>query len=239
MKQYTKFFLYCGILLVLSEIWKQWTLTFLLNNGRYDWWYFPFQLCSIPMYVCVALPFVSRLKIQRCLLAFLMDFGLLGGIFAFFDTSGMHYGYLPLTVHSFTWHVLLIIIGIRAGIIWRTLTGADAEGAHSTIYTPTLPYSATAPVQKPSRGSALFPQDYLGAAGIYLTCCLAALCLNLACRRHGAINMFYISPYYPMQQKVFDQIAASLGNETGIIIYLLATLAGARVSHQFWKTRTR
>ena len=61
--------------------------------------------------------------------------------------------------------------------------------------------------------------------------------LNLAFRRYGAINMFYISPYYPMQQKVFDQIAASLGNGTGIFLYLLSTLAGARVFHQIWKTR--
>ena len=91
MKQYKKFFLCCGIVLILSELWKQWTLTFHLNNGYYDWWYFPFQLCSIPMYICTALPFVHGLKIRRCLLAFLMDFGLLGGIFAFFDTSGMHY----------------------------------------------------------------------------------------------------------------------------------------------------
>lgn len=213
MKQYKKIFLCCGVLLALSEVWKQWTLTFLLNNGHYDWWYFPFQLCSIPMYICVALFFVHNLKIQRYLLSFLMDFGLLGGIFAFFDTSGMHYRYLPLTIHSFVWHVLLIIIGIYAGMTWRMVKGTDAGD---------FP---------------LFPRDYRKAACIYLLCCLAALCLNLAFRRYGAINMFYINPYYPMQQKVFDQIAATLGNGTGILLYLLSTLAGARIFHQIWKTR--
>lgn len=215
MKQYKKFFLCCGIVLILSEIWKQWTLTFHLNNGHYDWWYFPFQLCSIPMYICTALPFVHSLKIRRCLLAFLMDFGLLGGIFAFFDTSGMHYRYVPLTVHSFTWHVLLILIGIYAGMTWRAT--AEPETGDNT----------------------LFPGDYCKAVYLYLLCCLAALCLNLAFRRYGAINMFYISPYYSMQQKVFDQIAASLGNGTGIFLYLLSTLAGARIFHQIWKTRVR
>ena len=49
-----------------------------------------------------------------------MDFGLLGGIFAFFDTSGMHYGYLPLTIHSYAWHILLITLGFISGLDHRT-----------------------------------------------------------------------------------------------------------------------
>ncbi len=32
-----------------------------------------------------------------------------------FDTTGMYYPYFPLTVHSFAWHILLILIGIYAG----------------------------------------------------------------------------------------------------------------------------
>ncbi len=227
MKHYKKFFLCSGILLAVSEIWKQWTLTFFLNNGHYDWWYFPFQLCSIPMYVCAALPFMHTPKGQRRMLAFLMDFGLLGGIFAFFDTSGMHYRYLPLTIHSFAWHVLLMVIGGYAGITWRALINAEAGG------------NTSSPGQRPSRASNLVPRDYRGAAGIYLSCCIAALCLNLVCSRYGAVNMFYINPYYPMQQRVFDQIAVSLGNGTGILLYLLSTLAGARILHWFWETRAR
>lgn len=109
-------FLYCGIFMLISEIWKQWCLTYILNGGSYNWWYFPFQLCSIPMYICLALPWIPSKQLRSILLAFLMDFGLLGGIFAFFDTAGMHYGYAPLTIHSFGWHILLILLGIYAGL---------------------------------------------------------------------------------------------------------------------------
>ena len=114
MNKYKNFFFYCGILLFASEIWKQVCLTY-LNNGHYNWWYFPFQLCSIPMYVCLAVPFVNSEKVRKILFTFLMDFGLIAGTFTFFDTTGLHYSYAPLTVHSFAWHILLIIIGIRAG----------------------------------------------------------------------------------------------------------------------------
>lgn len=111
-----RFFRFCGILMLISEIWKQYCLTYIVNNGTYNWWYFPFQLCSIPMYVCLLIPFSASSKIRGVLLAFLMDFGLLGGIFTFFDTTGMHYSYRPLTIHSFAWHILLIIIGVYAGL---------------------------------------------------------------------------------------------------------------------------
>ena len=39
-----------AVLLPLSEIWKQLLLT-AGNGGSYLWWYFPFQLCSMPLYL--------------------------------------------------------------------------------------------------------------------------------------------------------------------------------------------
>ena len=41
----------CGLILALTEVYKQLFIYYIENNGRYDWWYFPFQLCSIPMYL--------------------------------------------------------------------------------------------------------------------------------------------------------------------------------------------
>lgn len=111
-----RIFLICGLAMAASEIWKQLCLTFIVNSGHYYWWYFPFQLCSIPMYICLILPWTTSVRLRKVLLTFLMDFGLLGGIFTFFDTSGLHYPYPPLTVHSFTWHILLILLGLTAGL---------------------------------------------------------------------------------------------------------------------------
>lgn len=96
-----------------SELWKQLFLTW-LNGGIYDWWYFPFQLCSIAMYILLALPWVKNERLHAALLHFLMCYSLLGGIAVFADTSGLHYPLLPLTIHSYLWHVLLIVIGVIA-----------------------------------------------------------------------------------------------------------------------------
>ncbi|MCQ4663588.1 YwaF family protein [Extibacter muris] len=113
---YNRIYLICGLAMATSEIWKQLCLTFIVNYGHYYWWYFPFQLCSIPMYICLILPWAKSVRLRKILLTFLMDFGMLGGIFTFFDTSGLHYSYAPLTVHSFAWHILLILLGLTAGL---------------------------------------------------------------------------------------------------------------------------
>lgn len=112
---FRRFFLVCGLVMLFSEIWKQLTLTFTVNGGAYLWWYFPFQLCSIPMYVLLALPFSKKESVQKALMTFLMTFGLLGGMIVFADTSGLHYTLPALTAHSYSWHILLTVIGIAAG----------------------------------------------------------------------------------------------------------------------------
>mgnify|MGYP003373557391 CR=1 FL=1 len=116
----SKFIEYClffiGIFMCVSELWKQYTLTFRINGGYYDWWYFPFQLCSIPMYLLVFFPVFRRSHIKSVFFTFLMDYSLLGGICVFLDTSGMYYPLASLTVHSWLWHILIIIAGILCGI---------------------------------------------------------------------------------------------------------------------------
>lgn len=201
MKKQKNIFIYSGILMLLTEIWKQWCLTYQIGAGQYNWWYFPFQLCSIPMYVCLIISFTSSEKIHRVLLTFLMDYGLLAGIFTFFDTSGMHYTYAPLTVHSYTWHILLILLGVYAGYV-------NMAQASKT--------------------------DFRTASVIYLFCCLVAALCNYTLRRCGNINMFYISPYYKMDQKVFRHIAILLGNNAGIAVYILSVVLGAYLIHQLW-----
>ena len=94
------FFFTCGLFMLSSEIWKQLTLTFILNDGQYNWWHFPFQLCSIPMYILLIYPWIRRSALKQTLLTFLMCYGLLGGIAVFADTTGLHYPLPALTASS-------------------------------------------------------------------------------------------------------------------------------------------
>ncbi len=199
-----RFFLAAGCLMLLSEIWKQYALYTRLY-GRVFLWYLPFQLCSIPMYLCILLGiFWDRQQPRQALLCFLSTYTLLSGIMVFLDTSGMHYGYAPLTVHSFLWHFLLIGLGICAGII---------QSREREI-----------PKARP----------FLVATGIFLLCCGIAEALNLALDRYDVINMFYINPHYPMEQLVYREMLTVLPNGTVILIYIGTIILGAGIIDRIW-----
>lgn len=52
----------CGVFLALMELYKQAFLYVIEFHGHFDWWYFPFQLCSVPMYICLAAPLLHSEK---------------------------------------------------------------------------------------------------------------------------------------------------------------------------------
>lgn len=100
----------CGLVLLALEAYKQGFLYFVEFDGVYDWWYFPFQLCSIPMYLCLLYPFSGKFSV--ILATFIQDYGLLGGIMALLVPDGLMHPYWTMTLHGFFWHFLLIFAGI-------------------------------------------------------------------------------------------------------------------------------
>lgn len=203
---FNSFFFICGILMAASEIWKQFCLTFTVNGGVYDWWYFPFQLCSIPMYLLLILPWLKKSRLRSTFLTFLMSYGLLGGIAVFADTSGLHYPVMALTLHSYLWHVTLIIIGISAGI------------CHIREH---FPVRAGLP-------------NFIDSSGLYIICCVTASLLNHFISLHHTINMFYINTLLTMEQIGFKRLIPYIGNTAAIGVYILMTITGAGILYLLW-----
>lgn len=102
-------FLTIGTLLVLSEIFKQLAFTAIEGAYRYD--LIPFQLCSIPMYICILMPVLPEGKIQRAMRTFIATFGLMGGVASYIAPGTMCRDWFELTLHSFIWHLVLIFLG--------------------------------------------------------------------------------------------------------------------------------
>ncbi|MDD3142528.1 MAG: YwaF family protein [Lachnospiraceae bacterium] len=122
----------CGLLLVAMELYKQIFLFNIISHGHYNWWYFPFQLCSIPMYLCIIIPFVHSKKYTLILCTFLQNFSILGGVMALLFHSGLIYSYLRLTIHGFVWHILLILIGLLTCITQHS--DSSIKGYLCTLY---------------------------------------------------------------------------------------------------------
>ncbi len=110
----------CGIFLSACELYKQLFLYVVINGGRYDWWFFPFQLCSLPMYLCLLLPFLQEGRFKTSLYTFMQDFNLLGGLAALLVPDGFRHIHWSLTLHGYVWHILLILIGLAIALSGRS-----------------------------------------------------------------------------------------------------------------------
>ncbi len=121
-----------GSFLILTEIYKQLFYYYVVGNGSYQWWIFPFQLCSIPMYFCVIAPFIKNQKIQKAMYNFLIAVNLMGGFIAFLEPSGLVHEYWTLTLHAFVWHMVLVFIGLYLGFTKRAATKIK-EYSHAII----------------------------------------------------------------------------------------------------------
>lgn len=131
----TRLLFFCGLLLAASELYKQFFLYYVVNRETYDWWYFPFQLCSLPIYFCLLLPLLKNRELKVIVLTFMQDFNLLGGIMALAEPSGLLHPYWFLTLHGLTWHILLIFIGLFIGF-------SHESDLSLTGYVKTLPLFA-------------------------------------------------------------------------------------------------
>ena len=101
-----------GGFLILTEIYKQLFYCFYMSDNSYVWWIFPFQLCSVPMYLCIIAIFLKPGPVRNGICGFMTTYNLLGGLMAFIEPSGITHGYWTLTLHAYIWHMLLIFIGI-------------------------------------------------------------------------------------------------------------------------------
>ncbi|MGX8714207.1 MAG: hypothetical protein ACSW8A_00460 [Lachnospiraceae bacterium] len=233
-----------AVFFVGSEVIKQFLLAGIFaDQPLRRLWYIPFQLCSMPIYLlpvglmlCSKQSWVghsnglagnrasissSRPGLADTIFCFLADYGLLAGIFTFFDTTGLHYPLKLLTIHSFSWHYLMIIMAFlcHAQLRDRTLTNSvDNHGI--------------APASQGSapdfRGQVLL---FLGSTLLFLVCVVIAQLINYLLHPYGELNMFYISFWEPIYQAVFCDIAGVIGDPLTHLLYLACIILGAGVVH--------
>ena len=100
-----------GVVLTVSEVWKQLFIWFNVSGEVYNWWYFPFQLCSMPMYLCLILPLCRR-GMETAVLRFLGSCGIFAALCALAFPVDMLRVWPLLTMHGFLWHGVMIYTGL-------------------------------------------------------------------------------------------------------------------------------
>lgn len=117
--------------LIFSEIIKQFFLYFITNDHAICWGEFPFQMCSLPMYLCLFICFSKNEKAKRAAYGFMMSFNLLGGLAGVFEPSGVFHDRVFLTTHAIIWHYMLVFLAFY--IIFSGRGGKSMEDYLSTV----------------------------------------------------------------------------------------------------------
>lgn len=116
-----KLLFFCGLFLLIIEIYKQLFYFYIVNNGKYDFSVFPFQLCDVPMFLCLIIPFINNEKVLEGMYNFMVSYNLLGGFITFLEPSALCRPYLTMMLHGFVWHLVLVFIGLYLAFSNRCL----------------------------------------------------------------------------------------------------------------------
>ena len=114
----------CWLVLVLFETYKQINFSFNYNGGKpywdYQWYAFPFQSCSAPLYV---LPFVFLSKpdtaVRRAAASYMAFWSLFGGLAVMFWPSTVFTETVGINIQTMVWHGMQVVLGVYTAAYYR------------------------------------------------------------------------------------------------------------------------
>ena len=198
-----------GWIMVIMEIYKQLFYYYIVNDGAFDWWFFPFQLCSIPMYMCILLPFVKQ-NVKSNMLTFMTGFTFVSALAALMYPEDMLRPYISLTAHGFIWHGMLFFISLLIGI--SGMADLTVKGYFKSV--------------------GLF----LALAVIAILINIIAEPMARSSLVTGSYpNMFYLSPFHMSNQPFVESVELAYGRPVAMAAYTAAIIVLAGVSDfLFW-----
>lgn len=188
---------YIGLAMLVSEVFKQIFCFYYVFDKTINLWFFPWQLCSMAMYLSFIAIYLNKNK-QNTILVYLSTFSIVGTIIALILPYDMLRDQIPLVFHSFIYHGLIISIGI---IAIHILKNRNNYNFRSSI----ILFIITA-----------FIAEIINVIAHYLIHDI---------KREP--DMFYINPFMQTTQPIFGCIAAKYGNTIEIIIYLSSIIIGS------------
>ena len=106
--------LWTSVVVILLEIYKQINYSFSYENGitfDYQWYAFPFQFCSTPMYIGL-LAGLTKGKFHDALCSYLATFALFAGLCVMIYPGDVFIGTLGINIQTMICHGSMVAIGI-------------------------------------------------------------------------------------------------------------------------------
>ena len=104
-----------SIVMIVGEIYKQFILSFnQTGDFIYQWYYFPMQFCSTPIYTFTLCAILGKGKLYDWLSVYNGAYCLFAGLTVLLMPSTVYSEFLGICIQSMLHHVLMIIVGAIA-----------------------------------------------------------------------------------------------------------------------------
>ena len=108
-------------ILLIFEVIKQVVFAFEYNDGvvtwDYSWYAFPFQFCSVPMYVGFLASLLKECKLREGLYTFLGTYSLFAGLSVMIFPASVYMSYVAINIHTMLHHGAMVVLGV---MLWTS-----------------------------------------------------------------------------------------------------------------------
>lgn len=108
-----------SIAAILLEVYKQVLFTY-IDDWNYQWYAFPFQFCSTPLYVALIAGLVKEGKFRDSLMSFLGTFGLFAGLAVMVFPGDVFVKYVGINIQTMVVHGGMVVVGFYCIISKRS-----------------------------------------------------------------------------------------------------------------------
>ena len=202
-KTVTNVVLGTAILVILLEIYKQINFTF--HDGSvepaYQWYIFPWQFCSTPMYIGLLAGIIRKGRVHDSLCAYLATYSVFAGLAVMIYPNDVYIETIGINIQTMICHGSMVVIGAY-------LYGSGHVKMNFKTVLKAMPVFAVCAC------IAVGLNEWAHAAGI---------------TENHNFNMFYISPYLECTLPVYSLIHNAVPFPVNLIIYILGFTAAATV----------
>jgi hypothetical protein len=201
-QQVRKVLRFTALLVIGLEIYKQINYTFSYTDGitaSYQWYAFPWQFCSTPMYVGLLAGVTRKGRIHDSLCAYLTTFAVFAGLAVMLYPGDVFTGTVGINLQTMICHGSMVVIG-----------GYLLASGHVKLESKTV--LKAVPVFAVTIGIAMILNEVAFRTGLL--------------ENHG-FNMFYISPHQPGHLPVYSLVQQVVPYPLSLVIYIVGFSAAA------------
>lgn len=191
-----------AILVTVLEFYKQINYSFGYEDAitfSYQWYAFPFQFCSTPMYVGLLVGLFHKGKISDALMAYLATFAVFAGVCVMIYPGDVFVGTVGINIQTMICHGSMIVVGVYLLYCGRV------KLEHKTILKAMVVFAVCVSL-------AVGMNEIANQTGLL---------------ENHTFNMFFVSPYCDPSLPVYSLVQGVVPFPWSLVIYIAGFTAAA------------